>query len=318
MTKHVFSIITATVLLYTPCINATNADSARWLNGKSQGWFFYNEKTENSPLKKEKIFLPPPPSPTKINPHKKADVAPLSTAWIRENIQRYLDAATDNPTPENVSAYLYIQKYAMDKSFAFMEANRNATIGNASFDSISQRPTATFANKQLDTEATTNTKNTLYKISKNAGLFLFLDDTEASKIQGDIISMLQSGFEFDVVKIKSGELTDRDKENGLRPNNGHSQNLKIKTFPAIALINKYGGFDVISQAAVSFSDLKKRILIGASRLGVISKGEFDNTRNIRNLPSKTFDLSSLKNSDNAASSVPISQKQINKFFNRDL
>ena len=301
-----------------PMIVIATADQDRWLNRNKEGWFFYNEQENPEPeIKIEEVPpTPTPPPVAKPEMPQEEGAAPFSSAWIRGNIQFYLDAAIDNPTAENVSAYLYIQNYAMNKSMQFMDANKKATLGHPMFDSISQRPTATYANRQLDEEATQKRAETLDHISHNSGIFFFSDNSNASKIQADIISMLVRNFDFDILKITTAQPTQELADQGFKEDKGRSKTLGISTYPAIALISADGNYDVISQAPVSYSDLRDRLLIGANRLGVINEAELNQTRPIRNLGSINVDITQLKNSSSDTSSVPVPQKDIVNLFNQ--
>lgn len=284
----------------------------RWLDRKSEGWFWYRAEPEQ--VEPEDVMLPPQEPARATPPPQESGPAPLSSAWIRENIQLYLDAATDNPTVENVAAFLYIQKYAMDKSFAFMDATQEVTLGNSAFDEINRRPTATFANRKLDQLATDNHQSVLGKISKLAGVFFFMDSTEASIAQASVLDMLARNYEFDMIKVAADGNPDLVSIPGIRGDAGHVVQMGITTLPAIVLVTSDGLYDIVSQAPVSYADLQKRILVSAKRLGVISEREFNSTRPILNIGNSLFD-NQLSTSETSTSSVPISAEQIIKAFN---
>lgn len=288
--------------------DASNGD--RWLDRKSEGWFWYNAEPESTdpeevkPAPKEPVSTSPPPP--------KSGPAPLSSAWIRENIQVYLDAALDNPTPENVGAFLYIQRYAMDKSFAFMDASQEVTLGNSALDEISRRPTATFANRKLDETATANNKHIIDKISSSAGIFFFMDGSDASVTQTGVLDMLQRNYQFDIVKIAAVDMPPGHYEPGVRKDSGHANQMGVTSLPAIVLLRSNGLFDIVSQAPVSYSDLQKRILVGAKRLGIISEAEFNSTRPISNITNTQVSLPESQGEHN--STVPIPADKIIKAF----
>lgn len=303
------------LLLLVSYADAEDSSEARWLDRKSEGWFWYKSDPEPVESKKieetEPLLITPksttPNTTTESNPAK-VGPAPLSSAWIRENIQSYLDAAIDKPTPENVAAFLYIQRYAMDKSFAFMDASQEATLGNAGLDEINRRPTATFANRTLDETATANHKQMIDKISSMAGVFFFIDDSQASIDQNEVLNMLQHNYSLDIIKITT--VDSEPYEQGVRKDSGHAEQMGITSFPAIVLLRHDGLFDVVSQAPVSYSDLQKRILIGAKRLGIISESEFNSTRPINHMTNIPVSFSP----NTETSSVPIAAEQIINAF----
>jgi len=251
----------------------------RWIDRKAEGYFWYKDQfePEEEPVVEEK------PKTVVSAPEKPAGPAPFSSAWIRENMQHYLDNAIDNPIPENISAYLLIQKYAMDKSFAYMDATEAATLGNPLLDEINKRPSANYAKEVLDQSATKNKKIVIDKISHSTGIFVFMDGSPASTAQANIINMLERNYSFDVITVAVEPLSPENNSNNIRENSKHVELLNITSFPAIVMLKGDGVYDHISQAPVSYTDLQKRILVSAKRLGVISKEEFDSTRTIRNI-----------------------------------
>lgn len=299
------------LLILTGYTTAESLNAPRWLDRKSEGWFWY--KAEHEPAEPDEIMQPPKQPVSQPSPPQEASPAPLSSAWIRENIQAYLDAATDNPTPENVAAFLYIQLYALDKSFAFMDASQEVTLGNSALDEINRRPTATFANRRLDEVATNNNKYIINKISSAAGIFFFMDDSEASLAQAEVLDMLERNYQFDMVKITVVELPPEQYEQGIRNDSGHAQQMGITSLPAIVLLRSDGLFDIVSQAPVSYSDLQKRLLVGAKRLEIISEAEFNSTRPINNITKTLISISDPQGTNN--SSVPIPAAQIIEAFN---
>lgn len=112
--KLVLAILLGATTLGNVSVHASD-EPTRFIERKSEGWFFYKDPKE----------LPPPPSPILVPP-KPADTAnkapdkdqqePFSVSWLRENMPKLLDAAIDNPSKENVEAYMYAQRVAMDKS----------------------------------------------------------------------------------------------------------------------------------------------------------------------------------------------------------
>jgi hypothetical protein len=128
--------------------------------------------------------------------------------------------------------------------------------------------------------------------------------------------MLVRNFDFDILKITTAQPTQELADQGFKEDKGRSKALGISTYPAIALISADGNYDVISQAPVSYSDLRDRLLIGANRLGVINEAELNQTRPIRNLGSINVDITQLKNSSSDTSSVPVPQKDIVNLFNQ--
>lgn len=302
------------LLLIAAFCCSTNAEPSKtnenWLERKSEGFFWYKDPQETETPEEEP---PPAPSPTTsvITTQDRASenpLTPLSTAWLKINIPKYLEAAIDDPSPENVAAFLYLQKYAMDKSFAFMDGMQEVVLGNAMLDESTRRPTSTFGNRQLDDIATSNTESLVNRIGKTAGLFFFLDTSKASLAQANVVDMFERHYSFSTVWISVGpspSIPGKD----IRPSSGHVEMMGVKQLPALVLLSADGTYDVIAQSLVSLSDIKHRVLIGAKRLALISSEEFNSTRPVANIiaPLAGFDSIELEQS---SSGLPIKQSQI--------
>ena len=81
--------------------------------GKSEGWFWYQTYPDPVPPVQEKPAPPPPPppAPEPVSKVDQAPTAPFTSAWIRLELPKFRDRAMDDPTPENVRAYYYLQRF---------------------------------------------------------------------------------------------------------------------------------------------------------------------------------------------------------------
>ncbi|MBX2807169.1 MAG: conjugal transfer protein TraF [Cellvibrionaceae bacterium] len=307
------------LLIYTLCVTVevaadTSGDNSRWVDRKAEGWFWYKadpiiEEQEEEPKK--------PPEPVTViaapTPQEPQGPAPLSAAWIRENIQAYMDAAIDNPTRENISAYLYIQRYAMDKSTAFADATQEVTLGHAVFDEISRRPLAAHAKRAIDQRATERNDQVLRKISEVAGLFFFMDSSESTRVQVPQVDALARNFNFSVIKVAADNHPQLLAQEGIRRDSGHREQMGINTLPSLVLIRADGVYDIVSQAAITYGAMQKRLLLGAKRLGIISEAEYNSTRPLTNVENTL--VSRVPNSEaTQAAALPIPSREIiNRF-----
>ena len=281
MTRLLAGTLTISIALTTA--QTAFAVESRFLDGKQEGFFWYKdpklvepqeEKPEPEVLAKPPVQAEAPP-PVPAEP---AGPAPLSAEWIRTNLPKYLDAAIDNPTPENVAAYLYLQKYSMDKATKFSEVSERVTLGT-SLDADLSRPSSQFAKDVVDSKARTNQQLLMKKIGDRAGLFVFVENTEESFAQANVLETFIGMYEFSMVPIAVQPLSESFRVLGdVLPDNGHTAQLNIQKYPAIALMDGNGTFDVLSQNMVALSGLEKRVAVSALRLGVITEDEYNKAR----------------------------------------
>lgn len=275
----------------------TNQNKNGFFERGAEGWFWYEDPPE--PPKKEEI-IPPPPPPTVIPPPEpppeiieEEEPKPLafSTEWLRINLPKYLDIATDEPTLENVSNYLYLQRLAMDKAEQFAQASQMAVVGNPFLDESTRRPFATFAAQDLDRKAGVRSDEMLKKVGERAGLFFFFDHSEGSMFQLPLIEALikATGIPIVAISVDGIELPNNPLKD-VRLDQGQAEMLNIQAYPAIFLVTMDGTFSSIAQTIISLEELKQRILVVANRENVITDTEFKTTKPLFDIDNNMVDI----------------------------
>lgn len=259
-----------------------SSESGRFIDRKGEGFFWYKDPKEEKEAE-EKHEPPPPPTPKedpKPAPVVPTGPAPMSAAWLKANLPKYLDAAIDNPTEANVKAYLYLQHLSMEKATVFADASQEFAIGDPILDGNNQRPIATFANDVVKQRAGTIRQSILESVTDKIGIFYFSDDGALSAAQDKVINYLRGSTKFSIVPIAyQSKIPFKP---GQKPDTGHSALMGITSVPALVVVLSDGTFDVISQAPLSMSDILDRILLSSKRLGVIDQQTFDSARPIAN------------------------------------
>lgn len=153
-----------------------------FLKGSSDGWFWYKDPKEAPPKPKE-----PPPAPAKPpEPEKPAEVVkaeppkpvgptPFSAAWLRVNMPKLQEAAIDNPTKDNVSAYYYAQRVLMDKAQNYAEKAKEVVATDPFLDENNRVPLASFAVSQFERGVSKGKDDALKSIASKGGLWVFYD-----------------------------------------------------------------------------------------------------------------------------------------------
>lgn len=263
----------------------------RFVDRKAEGWFFYNEQWHEEP-EEEELAPEPPPTPTTTTtttpppqpqaPPAATPPAPLSAAWLRENIPKYLDAAFDDPTVENVQTFLYLQRLAMDRSSEFAEVAQLARLGNPWLDETARRPIAPYAAQDLDRHAGEARRELLAELSERVGVFFFYSsDCQLCRTMSPILNMLESQFVTTPISLDGKDLPGNPFPN-MRPDNGHAEVLGVEMLPAIYLASPDGQFVPIAQGAISLQDAQERVILGALQEGWITPQQYQRTRAVNN------------------------------------
>ena len=251
------------------------------------GWHFYAEEPE--PLEPEKKIEPPAPQTT-MGP---SGPKPLSTEWIRGNFPKFVDAAIDDPSPENIKRARYVNRVIMDKSSAFKKAWMQDVINNPYLDETQARPVSRFALSAKSEEVRQATNLALSSISNQAGLwFFYRSDCQYCDKQAPVVKLYEDmGFNIAAISLDGKAMP-----NGLFPNfisdskNLH-KDLGVIRVPSIFLVSNDGQLIApISHGITTRDNLERILLIQSKEAGFITPEAF-------NLASRVSDLEDVSNID---------------------
>lgn len=281
------ALVTASLVL-SPAL--AGAGSSFW-DRKEEGWFWYDdpviaeEPDEEEPDEPEPPIAMPAPEPApEIEPQPVApeEPAPLSAAWFSENLERYLHAAIDDPTPENVRAYFYLQRIGLEKAQQFSEMGQQVVAGDPFLDNISARPTNTLGVRTMQREAHGRRTALLDEIFAGAGIGFFFDADcgEMCSRQATILQGIADRHDVSILAIAIGgerqfpTLTNAD----YVVDQGQAEEIGVLNTPALYLMRPPGDWVPLSQGFLGETEVVDRMLLGALQAEWITQEQYDSTR----------------------------------------
>lgn len=278
-------IIAVTLGLGTTMSWAVGANDNSYFDRSAEGWFWYDD-----PIIEETVEEPKMPTPEAVSPPTEPAIAvnfgptPLSSEWIRLNIQKYLDAALDNPSSENVQAFLYLQRITMDKANAFSDASSRIVLGNPDLDESYRRPMSTKGVQSVDAISANKRDSLTAKLAKDKGIFFFYrSDCPYCHNIAPVVAMMRDlyGVPVKAISIDGKSLPGPHFVN-YAVNSGQAEKLRVTTVPALYLadLNPRGGGEVvpIGQGVMAMPEIKQRMIIAAVNAGWLSEDEFEGAR----------------------------------------
>jgi conjugal transfer pilus assembly protein TraF len=271
-------ILLAAFMLLRPALPLLAQES--WLNDHERGWFWYEEFPEELP---QEPVEPSPELPQALAPasSKFQGPAALSVEWIKENLEKYKVWAIDNPTPENVAAYMYLQRVILDKSQRFAEQVKHVVQLDPYLDQGTRRPISSYGGAQFSKEAMVVRQRLLAHIAEQAGIFFFFQGgCGHCETQAPVLKSLQERHGFIVFPIS---IDGRALQNGLFTkfvlDRGQARRLQVIQTPALFL-GKPNTRDIIplGQSTLSRDQLEERILTAARDAGWVTPEEYNRTR----------------------------------------
>jgi len=254
---------------------------------KERGWFWYERQPIEpepapEPKKEEQAAVPeaPPSQAEALAP----GPTPFSAEWLRKNIPLALDNAIDDPTPDNVAAYYYLQRLSMDKANKFSDVAQRVVMADPYLDENARRPLASFGGKAANRAAGAAQLELLPAIAEKAGIWYFYrHDCSYCQAQSPILAEFAQQYGFSVLPISldgmpppNGPWTD------YQIDRGQAEQLNVAATPTLFLVRPDNGDVVaIAHGLVAMDQLQKRILMAANEAGWLSDDDFMRTRPVR-------------------------------------
>lgn len=275
MTRFTLRFVWAalTLVVAAPALRAQDAaggDDApgRFIERKAEGWFWYKDPKD----------APKPPAPKASAPAaarsaQPADAGqePFSAKWLQQNMPKLLEAAIDNPTKENVEAYLYAQRVAMDKSQTYAEKARSVVASDPFLDENNRVPLSTYAKPSFLKGVESAKTDALKHLTTVGGLWVFFD-SKCEFCRPQIFSVQElarkHGFYTKFISLDGvgvPELKTFEKDNG------HAKLLNLKLTPTTVLVVPPNNYYVVSQGMMSESQLADRLVLAAESQNLLPK-----------------------------------------------
>ena len=267
---------------------ATSAAEAplgsRFLGRGADGWFWYEALPSPPPPPKKpeppKVEAAPPPVPAA--PADPPSPPPLSTAWFRLELDRFRDRAIDQPTPENVRAYLYLQKVMLDRADSFARVSQQVAAADPYLDAVTERPLSPFAANATSAEATARRGEVLHGLAESTGL-LFVVDSACSVCvrQADVLVSAQRQYGFALLTVSLDGAAPPGLALPIRPDRGQAQRLGVVGTPALFLMRPPDVILPLAQGALDLDTLTGRIVDQAHQVGWVGDAAYAATRAVR-------------------------------------
>lgn len=253
-----------------------------YYEAKEEGWFWREiiplpatppEATEEtaSPVP-ELAEAPPAEAPS--------GPTPLSPAWLREKLPEFRDRALEDPSAENVRAYFYLQRYAMDVAQRFALVAQQVVLTDPALDENSRRPISTYGAQVFDKVARENLLQVATKVATQAGVWYFYrSDCPYCRAQNPVLQRLQRRIGLAVLPIAlDGQAMPEGAFGQFVKDHGHAQQLGVTQTPTLYLVRRPNQFVLLSEGLVTDDGLLERIVFAGHDAGWISDEEFNSTR----------------------------------------
>ncbi len=273
------SLLVATSLALAS-LSAAAADNSeqRYWRSRADGWHFYEPDPPKRKKPKPPVMLPAPmpaPAPQQSSP---AEPAVLSSAWLRDNLPKYRDAAIDNPTPENVELLAYLQRLATDRAEQFSQVWTRVVTSNPALDETARSPITALQQRAAQAEMSVAKQQAMAKITERVGLWYFyLSTCPYCAKQEPILERVQANIGLSILPISlDGGPPPTWRDVAYVNNSGQAQELGVMVTPTLVVADTVTGeLHNLAAGLRTESEIESRLLELAAVNEWISEEEYE-------------------------------------------
>lgn len=215
--------------------------------------------------RKEKPPLPPVPAPTPVRPERQK----VTVQWLKENYALLEQRAIDDPSDDNVAAYLYVRRVVMDKSQRFSEKVSDVTNADPLLNENNRIPYASAGAQSVRAANRAAQGTATRELATAGGLVVFVDGTcRFCAMQMPVIMSLRKQYNMEALVVSLDGKAPRGFTGPVVRDNGLFRKLNLKLTPSVVYVHRprayRGGRDenqyrVVAQGFYAQDELVKQI-----------------------------------------------------------
>lgn len=176
-----------------------------------------------------------PPAPASA----KREEQKVNVKWLQENYKLLEERAIDDPTEENVAAYLYVRRIAMDKSQRFSEKVGEVTNADPLLNENNRIPYASVGAQAVRSASRAAQERAARELAATGGLVVFVDGTcRFCSMQMPIVNALRGQYGMEALVVSLDGKRPRGYEGPLVKDNGLYRKLDLKLTPSVVYVHR--------------------------------------------------------------------------------
>lgn len=252
----------------------------RYYEDKERGWFWFEE-----PVVPEEQIVERKPASEPATPSKPQEMVALDYKWLKENFEKLMAVAINNPTQENLANFAYAQRLMLDMSSRFSSRMTDFMMGEKALDENNRRPNAAFALRQFKNEVDKTVSQVISDIDANSlGIWFFFSSTcQYCLKMMPVINRFQSDHGVDVlaVSLDGGRLPGMENMDVVYDTNREvAAKFGISVTPTTMLVMNDSSAEEIAQGMRSLNDLERRYVRAARKANLIDHETYQRTKSV--------------------------------------
>lgn len=209
----------------------------------------------------------PAPAPTPA-PGKK-DEEKVTVKWLQQNYKLLEERAIDDPSDENVAAYLYVRRISMDKSQRFSDKVRDITNADPLLNENNRIPYASAGAQAIRSASLLAQEKATRELANVGGLVVFVDgNCRFCAMQMPIVKVLRNQYGMEALVVSLDGKRPQGYDGAIVRDNGLYRKLDLKLTPSIVYVHRPHAYSegkdgneyrVIAQGFYALDELVKQI-----------------------------------------------------------
>jgi conjugal transfer pilus assembly protein TraF len=219
---------------------------------------------QTKPVKPEMLATPTPALATAASTTSKG----VSIEWLRKNYSKLEDIAIDNPSKDNLEAYLYVRRLLFDKSQTFAMRAMEVTNEDPLLNENTRVPYASLGAQSIRNADYRAQGKAVEHMAKTGGLIVFVDGScRFCAMQLPVIAMLKDNYKLEALVVSIDGTVPKDYKGSFIKDTGLFRRLELKLTPSVVFVNKPQGYraddpnlyHIVSQGFYALDELTKQI-----------------------------------------------------------
>lgn len=204
----------------------------------------------------------------------------VTVKWLQENYKMLEERAIDDPTDDNVAAYLYVRRVAMDKSQRFSRKVIEVTNADPLLNENNRIPYASAGAQSIRSASRAAQDQAARELAAVGGLVIFVDGScRFCAMQMPIVNALWTQYRMEALVVSLDGRRPRGYQGPIVRDNGLYRKLDLKLTPSIVYIphprsyqdGKDGNqYRVIAQGFYAQDELVKQLAYAGHATGLLA------------------------------------------------
>jgi conjugal transfer pilus assembly protein TraF len=219
-------------------------------------------------------------TPTKLHLPSSSKMEKPSVSWLRKNYPILEERAIDDPSQENIEAYLYTKRILLDKAQNFSNKVSEVSKSDPFLNENNRIPYASVGATSINNANVKAQQDAVRQMAENGGVYVFIDGRcFFCEKQLPILSYLKTAYGLEHLIISVDGTKPRDFRGSAIPDNGLFTKLGLKLTPSIVYVNHprpylngqdLNNYLIISQGFYAADELVKVMAYAAYKTDLIN------------------------------------------------